>query len=165
MTGIFKKAHHVTLVNESELDDDEEAFKMDSDRSVLISEEEEHVEDEAVHDDMTHNVTILDSGVGVRRWLRRGEWKFWKRRRYKLQSGDGNEIRLCGRSCRSCRVNSWRAVFLGLFAFAIAILISVTLSKLLTEPLKPVTLCENRNTVLQGSLPSHMHEMVEGILN
>lgn len=59
-------------------------------------------------------------------------WKFWgKRSRYNLSTRY-----LQRKSCRrcKCKVNSWKAVIIALLLFSAAILISIVISRLATEP-------------------------------
>ena len=64
--------------------------------------------------------------------INRPIWRFWERRyRYNLSTRY-----LRQKSCRrcTCKVNSWRAVIIALLLFSAAVLISVIISKLATEP-------------------------------
>lgn len=128
MTALFKRGlHHVSLVNE----DEEE---QESDTAVLISEDEmtEHAED-SNHEE---GLTDLAQDVTTRQW----RWKFWKKqRRYIVSHSDERrssyrEVNLCGRKFKLCGINSWRAIFLVLFVFTVAIAVSIIVSKLAVEP-------------------------------
>ena len=140
----FKKITHVSLVN----DDEDADFQGDSDQCVLISGDEQTKEDseerEATQGGISRSTLLEDNKVGFQGWFTRGKWKFWKRKkRYEPNTGDdsdvkeGRKITVCGRTCELCQINSWRAIFLALFAFSAAMLISVLLSKLLPEPIVP----------------------------
>lgn len=127
-----KELQHVTLMNE---DEDE---LQESDTAVLISEDE--TKDHAENRNHEEGLTELGSqDVAVRRW------KFWKKqRRYIVNHSDqtqsvGREVKLCGRKFKLCGINSWRAIFLVLFVFSVAIAVSVIVSKLAVEPLAEST--------------------------
>lgn len=138
----FKKMQHVSLVNESEeADEDDYDVQIESDTANLISNSEDEAAKEHVAEsrDAEKGFSSLSpDNTGVWRWNR----KFWKRqRRYQLSHGSeestvllGREVNLCGHKCHLCRINSWKAIFLVLFVFSIAITISVIVSKLATEP-------------------------------
>lgn len=138
MTARFKKVHHVSLMNESERDEDDDyAVQMESDKSLLISEDEAHVqENNNVKEEGIATGFSPDTGTGIL------NWRFWKKQRlYELTHRDhqqerdlGREITLCNKTCHICRINSWRVIFLVLFVFSVAITISVILSKVTTEP-------------------------------
>lgn len=60
-------------------------------------------------------------------------WKFWEKRyRYSLSNRYMSSKLRC-RRCK-CKVNSWRAVIVALLLFTAAVLISVVVSRLATEP-------------------------------
>ena len=59
------------------------------------------------------------------------KWKFWKKPyRYNVTSSSARSTR---RKC-PCKINSWRAVIITLLAFTAAVLISVVISRLASEP-------------------------------
>lgn len=141
MTARFKKVHHVSLMNESEGDEDENFnVQIDSnDKSALIGEDELAGSNSSGEVATTFSPT---ASIGKRSL---GSWKFWKKeRRYQLTEQPqakptvpdevGREVTLCGKTFHICRINSWRVVFLVLFVFSVSITISVILSKLLAEP-------------------------------
>ncbi len=148
--AVFKRTAHVTLVNEP----DEEEFDVqldpredqsatlisDSDRTELPARDRTKREEEEGGE--VDQVTLLpSSNGGIRHWIRRGRWKFWKKqKRYELTREEeesselGRKVKICGRTCHLLKINSWRAVFLALFMFSVAMVISVMASKLLSEP-------------------------------
>ena len=146
MTARFKKVPQVTLLNESQGDEDDYD---ESDKTVLINQSAEGCEEEEEEGgDITGNgsnretVTInLSSDPRVGKW---GTLKFWRRqKRYEVhhQHAPGaageetvRKVTLCGRSFRLCHVNSWRVIFLVLFVFSVAVTVSVIISKLAAEP-------------------------------
>lgn len=136
MTAIFRKAQHMSLANESEDADEDMEVVIDSDKSTLLASEDEESKADSNNIGSGGEVRYLQSP-------RTTNWRFWnKRRRYELASTEdksdkGKKITLCGHTCYLCRVNSWRAVFLALAAFSIAMVISVIVSKLAVEPPEP----------------------------
>lgn len=133
---MFKKVQHVSLVNESEQDED--GFGGESDKDTLISEDEmsqERVESREGEEEQG----------GLTGMQRKWSWKFWKRERlYELSHTPsdiqqpvetvGREVTLCGRKVHLCTINSWRAIFLVLFVFSVSITLAVIISKLAAEP-------------------------------
>lgn len=111
----------MSLVNEDE----------DGDTAVLISDGE--MKERAEENCSEEELTSLSPNVTVRQW----RWKFWKKQRRYVVShspGRGRELSVCGRKIKLCGINSWRAIFLVLFVFSVAIAISVIVSKLAAEP-------------------------------
>lgn len=150
MAARFKRGvRHVTLANEDAED------LQESDTAVLISEDEmtkEHTmnaEMDAEERGMPDLIPITNSST---------KWKFWKKRRYILthssdqttssssSSGIGKEITLCGRRVRLCGINSWRAIFVVLFVFTLAIAISIIITKLAKQPPAEHPTSTNSNT-------------------
>ena len=139
---MFKKVHHVSLVNESEQDEDEFEAHAESDQTILISEDEMTKENAQARGTEEEGFGTLSSGgTGMqRRW----NWKFWRReRRYELNHAAsdvrpvetvGRKVTLCGRSFHLCKINSWKAIFLVLFVFSVSITLAVIVSKLAAEP-------------------------------
>ncbi len=127
MTARFKRgSNHVSLVNE-----DADGVG-ESDTSALIGEEEETQElagspDQDLEQGLSPDVSV-------------GRWKFWRRQRRYIVShpsrewSSGRQVTLCGRKCQLYGINSWRAIFLVLFVFSLAIATSVVISKLAMEP-------------------------------
>ena len=139
---MFKKVQHVSLVNESEQDED--GFGGDSDMTTLISEDEE-AEENVRGKDLEEGRGGLNSLGGATGMQKRWRWKFWKRERlYELShtpsdvqqpvENMGREVTLCGRKVHLCTINSWRAIFLVVFVFSISITLAVIISKLAAEP-------------------------------
>lgn len=131
MTARFKKGlQQVSLVNESADDDDDLDVQGESDMSVLISEDEmtkEHVEGMSQEE----GLVSLPRASSAGKWA----WKFWKKqKRYVLNHSEEREVVILGRKCHPCGVNSWRAIFLALFAFSVTITVSLIISKLAVEP-------------------------------
>lgn len=129
MTARFKKGHHqVSLVNE---DEDE---LQNSDTAVLINEGPSEDEMKEHGENYEEELTGLSPNVTVKK-LR---WKFWKKQRRYIVSHSsdpqGRELSICGRKIKLCGINSWRAVFLVLFVFSVAVALSVIVSKLAAEP-------------------------------
>jgi len=128
MAARFKKSARVRLMNEEEdnlLEDDSEAVV----ESSLDKEEDEG----NVSLDPERGASIRESERGVSSdrdlsaWWRRGWPRLrWGKRQYHVHPSSKNS--------RFCRVNSWKAVFLALFTFTMAMIISVLLSRLLREP-------------------------------
>ena len=131
MTARFKKGlQQVSLVNES-ADDDDYDVQGESDMSVLISEDEMTKEHGPGGISQEEGLGSLPpaSSAGKR------DWKFWKKKkRYVLNHNEDRELVILGRKCRPCGVNSWRAIFLALFAFSVTITVSLIISKLAVEP-------------------------------
>ena len=145
MTARFKKVHHVSLVNESVGDEtDGYDVQLESDKALLINEEEgeerEGVEGEENH--VGESVHTFAPSAG-----KRGiKWQFWKKqKRYEVSHTEhhhhhppadeaGRAITVCGRTFHICQINSWRAIFLALSIFSVAVTVSVILSKVLAEP-------------------------------
>lgn len=133
MSGRFKKAHIVSLVNEPEPDEDDFDVQTNSDRAILINEDEmtkEHAQSRNAEEEFH----TLSPNVEAKRW----NWRFWrKQRRYELNNESektGRKITIRGRTFHLCRINSWRAIFLVLFVFSVTMSISIIISKLAAEP-------------------------------
>ena len=151
----------MSLMNE------EEDEVQESDTAVLISEDDmtkEHAQNRD-HVNVEDGLTELSQDVTVKRW------KFWKKqRRYIVHSGQsqsvGREVKLCGRKFKLCGINSWRAIFLVLFVFFVAIAVSVIISKLATEP--PAMSTDQPPTTYQpqqGDQPPTTYQPRQGKMN
>lgn len=143
MTARFKKVHHVNQLNEpeDELDDElDEDFEVQIETHRLINEEVESREAGSSHNGCASEDlnSFLPVTSGERRWQRVG-WKVWKRKMQQplnsIPAPTERVLNVCGCRCRRCHVNSWRAVFLALFVFSTAMVMSVLLSRLLAQPL------------------------------
>ena len=138
---MFRKVNHVSLVNESEPDEEDLEAQNESDRSTLLVGEDE-TGDNPMGAQEEEMGSI--SGASATGFQKRPNWKFWKReKRYELkhapsavQTGDapGKKVTLCGRTFHLCRINSWRAIFLVLLVFSVSITLAVIISKLAKEP-------------------------------
>ena len=145
MTARFKKVHHVSLLNEPEPDDFEVQIELD----CVNNNNEESGEPGAGRKNSRYENgsedlnSLLPVTTGRIKWWREG-WKVCKRKRqYRLYSSYAPTEKVCGHSCRLCRVNSWVAVFIALFVFSTAVVVSVLLSRLLAEP--PVVMAQGKN--------------------
>lgn len=128
MTARYKRTAQVSLLNEEEDDVQEDDVEVRVESAHLIEEEEEERRGREADDlgDEDHS-TLLSPGVDLLACWKSGQWKLWKRKRQ-------YHVHPSSKKSRFCRVNSWKAVFIALFAFTIAMVISILLSRLLVEP-------------------------------
>lgn len=126
MTARFKRNAEVLLLNEEE-DDIQEDVEAES---SLLSKEEDLLGEKdvevGVRDGEDHR-TLLSPTINQLSWWKSGRWKLWNhRKQYHVQSSTNKS--------KFCKVNSWKAVFIALTAFTMAMVISILLSRLLKDP-------------------------------
>ena len=126
MAARFKKASRVRLVNEEEdnlLEDDLEEV-VESSLSEGENESPRERERGASPQEESERHGSPEGDLYV--WWRRGwRWLCCGKKQYHVRPSSKSVF---------CRVNSWKAVFIALFAFTMAMIISVLLSRLLREP-------------------------------
>lgn len=91
------------------------------------------VDTESAGDEGTVELNLVEDPVFV------PKWKFWNKPygfRYDLASTKRHLSRRKARICKrcNCTINSWKAVIITLLVFMVAVLISVIISRVLTEP-------------------------------
>lgn len=127
MTARFKRNAEVRLLHEEEEEDINDDLEAES--SLLSGEEDAlgeggvHI---VIHDEKEDHKNLLSPSINDLSWWKSGRWKIWKhRKQYHVHSSSKSKF---------CKVNSWKAVFIALLAFTMAMVISILLSRLLAEP-------------------------------